>query len=64
MIKLKKLNGSEFVLNCELIETLESTPDTIITTTTGKKFIVLETIEQIVEKVVQYRSKIFIASKI
>ncbi|NLD45616.1 MAG: flagellar FlbD family protein [Clostridiaceae bacterium] len=60
MIRLRKLNGSSFVLNCELIETLEQTPDTVITTTNGKKLVVAETIDEIVEKVVQYKSKLFL----
>ncbi|HPC99747.1 MAG TPA: flagellar FlbD family protein [Acetivibrio sp.] len=60
MIKLTKLNGTEFVLNCELIEIIEKTPDTIISTTNGKKFVVVETIEEIVNKVLQYKRSIFL----
>lgn len=37
MIKISRLNNTEFVLNCELIEFIEETPDTVITLTTGKK---------------------------
>ncbi len=37
MIKISKLNGKELVINCELIETIESLPDTTITMTNGKK---------------------------
>lgn len=59
MIRLTRLNGSNFVLNCELIETVESTPDTVISTVNGKKYIVSETIEEIVEKVIQYKRNIF-----
>ncbi len=60
MIKLRRLNGSYFVLNCELIETLEETPDTIISTINGKKILVAESIEEIVEKVLQYKRSIFL----
>jgi len=63
MIKLTRLNGSTIVLNCDLIESVEETPDTVITTTSGKKFVVEETIEQIVDKVVQYKGKIMFVSK-
>ncbi|KNY28374.1 flagellar FlbD family protein [Pseudobacteroides cellulosolvens] len=63
MIKLTRLNGSTFVLNCELIESVESTPDTVVTTTNGKKLVVAETIEQIVDKVVQYKGKILFVSR-
>lgn len=37
MIKLTKLNGKPFILNSDLIEFIEQTPDTIISTTTGKR---------------------------
>ncbi|NMB32957.1 MAG: flagellar FlbD family protein [Clostridium sp.] len=60
MIRLTKLNGVQFILNCELIETIEQTPDTIISTTNGKKFVVTETIEKIVEKVLWYKRKIYL----
>ncbi len=59
MIELTKLNGLKFVLNCEFIESLEETPDTVISTTNGKKFLVSEKVDEIVEKVVEYKRKIF-----
>ena len=55
MIKLTRLNGTEFVLNCELIEVVEQTPDTVISTTNGKKFVVVENIDEIVKKVLHYK---------
>jgi flagellar protein FlbD len=58
MIRLLKLNGSDFVLNAELIETIETTPDTIITTINGKKLVVKDTIEEVIEKVIEYKKKI------
>jgi flagellar protein FlbD len=62
MISLTKLNGANFVINCELIETVEATPDTVISTTNGKKYVVAENVEVVVEKVIQYKSKIFDAA--
>ncbi len=59
MISLTRLNSKNFILNAELIETIEETPDCIITTLNGKKFIVTETLEEVVEKVIQYKKKIF-----
>lgn len=59
MIELTKLNGSKFVLNGELIESLEETPDTVISTTTGKKIVVAESAEEIVKRVIEYKRKIF-----
>jgi len=55
MIALKRLNGEEFVLNADLIECLESTPDTLVILTNGKKLLVSNTIEDIVRKTVKYR---------
>ena len=40
MIRLQRLNKEQFVLNADLIETLEATPDTVVTLTTGKKLMV------------------------
>ena len=51
MIELSKLNGKPFTLNALYIETVEAFPDTTITLTTGRKFIVLETEEQVRQKV-------------
>ncbi|MGI6093389.1 MAG: flagellar FlbD family protein [Veillonellaceae bacterium] len=61
MIKVSRLKSrdNEFVLNAELIETIEQTPDTVITLTTGKKLIVEESAEEIVRKVMDYRRAIF-----
>ncbi len=40
MIELTKLNENKFILNADLIETIEETPDTVITLVSGKKIIV------------------------
>jgi len=64
MIKVKRLNGTQYVINCELIETVEQTPDTVITTIHGKKYVVAETIEEVVEKVVQYKRNLYSVSDI
>ncbi len=55
MISLCRLNGQEFILNAELIETLEATPDTVITLSNGKKIIVKNGLEEIIRKTVKYR---------
>lgn len=57
MIKVTKINGEELVVNAELIETVKATPDTIIFLTTGRKVIVLNSVDEIVEKVIAYRRK-------
>ncbi len=47
MIDVTKLNGSQITINCDLIETVEETPDTVITLTTGKKLIVKESRQEV-----------------
>lgn len=59
MICLTKLNGKEFFINHEMIETMEKTPDTVITLKDGKKIIALESPEDIVEKIIQHKRRIF-----
>lgn len=59
MIKLHRLNGHEIVLNAELIESIESIPDTLIILYTGNRFIVKETMEEVRELVLKYKSVIF-----
>ncbi|MDR7865463.1 MAG: flagellar FlbD family protein [Sporomusaceae bacterium] len=61
MIKLTKFKSHDhdFVLNAELIETIEETPDTVITLTNGKKLIVAEGMNEVVRRVMDYRREIF-----
>ena len=54
MIPLTKLNNAAFVLNAELIKFVESTPDTMITLTTGDRFIVKETSDEVIRRVIDY----------
>jgi len=58
MVKVTRLNGSEFVVNSDLIEFIEATPDTVITLNTGKKIIVVETVDEVLREIVKYRRKI------
>jgi flagellar protein FlbD len=46
-------------VNSDLIEHIEGTPDTVITLTSGQKYMVLETIDEIVERVVAFRQSLF-----
>jgi flagellar protein FlbD len=55
MIKVTRLNGQKIVVNADLIEFVEEIPDTIISLTTGKKIMVRENSEEIIEKAVIYR---------
>jgi flagellar protein FlbD len=55
MIYLTRLDHTPVVLNCDLIEHMETTPDTVVSLTSGQKFMVLESAEEIIDRVVQYR---------
>jgi len=55
MIALRRINGHEFILNADLIESLESTPDTVVTLISGKKLIVQNSLEEIVRKTIKYK---------
>lgn len=59
MIEVTRLNGKVLTINCDLIELIEETPDTIITFTTGTKIVVKEEADEIKEKVVEYKRSIF-----
>lgn len=59
MIKVTGLNNVEFILNAELIEKLEEVPESVITLVNGKKYIVLESNEEIIKSVLEYKKRIF-----
>jgi len=54
MISLTRLNGQRFVLNADLIRTVEQRPDTTITLVNGDHFIVMEPVEEVVNRAVDY----------
>jgi len=55
VITLHKLNGEPLVLNAELIETVESTPDTLITLVDRRRLMVAETVDEVVHRFLDYR---------
>lgn len=55
MIKLTRFDGSEVAVNAELVKFVEAAPDTIVTLTSDQKLLVLETVDEVIEKVVKYR---------
>ncbi len=58
MIQLTRLNHVPLIVNSDLIEHIEVTPDTVIALTTGQKFLVLESAEEVMERVIQFRRAI------
>jgi flagellar protein FlbD len=59
MIEVTGMNNKDFVLNADHIEKLEEVPETIITLTNGKKYIVLQSIDEVKERVIKYKRSIF-----
>ena len=57
MIKVTRINNLPLVVNAELIEFVETTPETIICLTTGKKIMVKESIDDIIERVAEFKRK-------
>ncbi len=60
MIEVTKLNNIKILINADLIETVEETPDTIVTFTTGKKIVVKESRQDIKNLVISYKKDIFV----
>ncbi|MGA3203077.1 MAG: flagellar FlbD family protein [Bryobacteraceae bacterium] len=58
MIRLTRINHVPLVLNADLIEHVETTPDTVISMTNGEKFVVLESTEDVIRKVIEFRREI------
>lgn len=59
MINVTKMNNKSITVNCDLIETIEETPDTVITLTTGKKILVKESRQEIINLVKLYKKELF-----
>jgi len=58
MIRLTRINKVPLVLNSDLIEHVEATPDTVVALTTGQKLVVLESADEIIQKVIEFRRAI------
>ena len=59
MIKVTRLNHVPLFLNSDLIEHIDATPDTLVSLTSGQKFLVKESPEEVVDKVIAFRKSIF-----
>ncbi|MGB7979767.1 MAG: flagellar FlbD family protein [Candidatus Nanopelagicales bacterium] len=62
MIVLTRLSGAVFALNCDLIERVDMTPDTVITLVDGAKYVVMEELEEVVAAVRAYRGAVIAES--
>lgn len=59
MIQLTRLNGVKFILNCDLIKIIETTPDTVIALTQGDRIMVKESVEKVLELTMNYRKQLY-----
>ena len=59
MIPLRRLNNQPIIVNCDLIESIESTPDTVVTLTSGNKLIVRDSLDEIRRRVVEFKREIY-----
>jgi flagellar protein FlbD len=60
MIVVTRLHGPSMALNCDLIERVESNPETVLTLVDGSRFVVRESLGEIVEKVRAYRASVVV----
>lgn len=62
MIKLTRLNNQPIMINSDLIEHVDVTPDTVIALTTGEKFLVLEPLDEVMERVRSFKRSLQISA--
>ena len=60
MIEVTRFNDTTFLINADLIETVEETPDTVLTLTTGRKFVIKENAQTVRNRVIDYKHKSFL----
>jgi flagellar protein FlbD len=58
MITLSRLNGAAFAVNCDLIERIDASPDTVLTLVDGTRYVVAESIDEVIERVRTFRAEI------
>lgn len=59
MIQLTRLNGHPVMVNSDLIEQVEETPDTVVTLTSGNRIIVRDRMADIQQKIVEFKRRIY-----
>ena len=62
MITVTRLNGPAFALNPDLIERIETTPDTVITLVDGAEYVVRESVDEVLQEIREYRAGILATS--
>ena len=59
MIALTRLNGHPLMVNCDMIEQIEETPDTVVTLTSGNRLIVRDSMLEIQRKIIEFKRQIY-----
>lgn len=60
MLKLTRFDGQEIVVNVDLIEFVEKTPDTVISLVSNRKILVRESVDEVIEKALEYKRRFFL----
>jgi flagellar protein FlbD len=58
MIALRRLNNQPIMVNPDLIESLEATPDTVVTLTSGNKLLVRDSMDEVREKIIEFKRRV------
>jgi flagellar protein FlbD len=58
MIYLTRINQTPLILNSDLIENIQSTPDTVISLTSGRNYLVLEPPDEVIARIVKFRQRV------
>jgi len=64
LILVHRLNTEQFLVNCELIEFVEETPDTVISMVSGRKLVVTEKCDEIKRLIIEYKRQVYFANRI
>ena len=59
MIRITRFDGTQVVVNSDIIQTVEETPDTIVTLTTGDKMMIKETVDEVIQAVIEFKRSVF-----
>ena len=59
MLEVTRLNGQKIVINCDLIEYIDANPDTTISLTTNNRYVVKESVEEVLTRIINYKKEIF-----
>lgn len=59
MIRLTRLNDEEFIINCAQIERVESIPESNVILVSGKHYVVKESIDEIIDRVIEFNAQIY-----